>query len=196
MLSAGIDGYVKCFDFGKLKLTHPIRHPQPLLSVACSPCGTVLVVGSAKGKIYMGKKKKKTVDGEEEGGNSVSGGIDWILPAPEKPVLKPTYYRYFLRGQNEKAKDGDFVIAKPKKVKLVEHDNLLRKFRHKDALVSALIKNNTRSIVAVMEELVTRRKLVRCIANLETDELGQSVGVFVSQCNFAKICKVLAGGHK
>jgi hypothetical protein len=41
--------------------------PQPLLSVACSPCHTVLVVGSTKGKIYMSKKKTKTVDEEEEG---------------------------------------------------------------------------------------------------------------------------------
>jgi EamA domain-containing membrane protein RarD len=48
---------------------------------------------------------------------------------------------------------------------------LLRKFMHKDALVSALIENSTRRIVAVMEELVIRRKLVRCIRNLEKDEL-------------------------
>jgi U3 small nucleolar RNA-associated protein 15 len=131
----------------------------------------VLVAGSAKGKIHISKKKMKTVDAEEEGSNSVNGDIDWVLPAPEKPVLKPNYYRYFLRGQNEKAKDDDFVIAKPKKVKIAEHDKLLRKFMHKDALVLALIKNNMRSIVAVMEELVTRRKLVRCIGNLEKDNL-------------------------
>ncbi|GJN31569.1 hypothetical protein PR202_gb19983 [Eleusine coracana subsp. coracana] len=172
LLSAGIDGYVKCFDFGKLKLTHSIRHPQPLLSVACSPCGTVLVAGSAKGKIYMGKKKKKTVDEEEEESKGVSGDIDWVSPAPRKRELRPSNYRYFFRGQNEKAKDGDFVIARPKKVKLAEHDKLLRKFRHKDALVSALVKKNTRSIVSVMEELVTRRKLVRSIVNLGTVELG------------------------
>jgi U3 small nucleolar RNA-associated protein 15 len=193
LLSAGIDGYVKCFDFGKLKLTHSIRHPQPLLSVACSPCGTVLVAGSAKGKIYMSKKKTKTMDEEEEGIKSVSGDIDWVLPAPEKPVLKPNYYRYFLRGQNEKAKGGDFVIAKPKKVKIAEHDKLLRKFMHKDALVSALIKNNTRSIVAVMEELVTRRKLVRCIGNLEKDELGLLLEFLFRNATLPRYARFLLG---
>ncbi|PUZ69137.1 hypothetical protein GQ55_2G085900 [Panicum hallii var. hallii] len=172
LLSAGIDGYVKSFDFGKLKITHSLRHLQPLLSVACSPCGTVLVAGSAKGKIYMGKRKKKAVDEEDEGKKAGSGEIDWVSPEPEKPVLRPNYYRYFLRGQNEKAKEGDFVIEKPKKVKVAEHDKLLRKFRHKDALVSALVKNNPRSAVSVMEELVARRKLVRCIGNLDTEELG------------------------
>jgi U3 small nucleolar RNA-associated protein 15 len=172
LLSAGIDGYVKCFDFGKLKITHSLRHPQPLLSVACSPCGNVLVAGSAKGKIYMGKRKKKAVDEDDEVKKVGSGEIDWVSPKPEKPVLKPNYFRYFLRGQNEKAKEGDFVIEKPKKIKIPEHDKLLRKFRHKEALVSALVKNNARSTVAVMEELVARRKLVRCIGNLDTEELG------------------------
>lgn len=171
LLSAGIDGYVKSFDFGKLKIMHSLRHPQPLLSVACSPCGSVLVAGSAKGKVYMGKRKKKALD-EEKGRKAVSGEIDWVSPEPEKPVLKSNYFRYFLRGQNEKAKEGDFVIEKPKKVKCAEHDRLLRKFRHKDALVSALAKNNPRSAVAVMEELVARRKLVRCLGNLDTEELG------------------------
>lgn len=75
-----------------------MRHPQPLLSVACSPCGTVLVAGSAKGKIYMGKRKKKAVDEEDEGTKAGSGEIDWVSPEPEKPVLKPNYFRYFLRG--------------------------------------------------------------------------------------------------
>ncbi|CAL5089422.1 unnamed protein product [Urochloa decumbens] len=172
LLSAGIDGYVKCFDFGKLKMTHSLRHPQPLLSVACSPCGTVLVAGSAKGKIYMSKRKNKAVDDADEDKRAGNGEIDWASPEPEKPVLRPNYYRYFLRGQNEKAKEGDFVIEKPKKVKIAEHDKLLRKFTHKGALVSALAKYNPRSAVAVMEELVARRKLVRSIGNLDMDELG------------------------
>lgn len=172
LLSAGIDGYVKSFDFGKLKMTHSLRYPQPLLSVACSPCGSVVVAGSAKGKIYLGNRRKKAVDEEEEGRKSVGGEIDWVSPEPEKSVLRPNYFRYFRRGQNEKAKEGDFVIAKPKKVKIAEHDKLLRKFRHKDALVSALAKNNPRSVVAVMEELVARRKLMRCVGNLDNEELG------------------------
>uniref|UniRef100_A0A0D9WWW2 U3 small nucleolar RNA-associated protein 15 C-terminal domain-containing protein n=1 Tax=Leersia perrieri TaxID=77586 RepID=A0A0D9WWW2_9ORYZ len=171
LLSAGIDGYVKCFDYGELKLTHSMRYPKELLSLACSPCGTVLVAGSSKGVIYMGKRKKKLGQDEEEG-KGVGGEFDWTTPKPGKPRLGPSNYRYFLRGQNAKPKEGDFVIQKPKKVKFAEHDKLLRKFRHKDALVAALAQNNPRSIVAVMEELVARRKLVRCIGNLDKEELG------------------------
>ncbi|KAL6639562.1 hypothetical protein ACP70R_023292 [Stipagrostis hirtigluma subsp. patula] len=193
LLSAGIDGYVKIFDYGNLKITHSIRHPQPLLSVACSPCGSVLVAGSAKGKIYMGKRKKKSVGEEEEGRKAISGDIDWVSPEPEKPVLRPNYFRYFLRGQNEKAKEGDFVIEKPKKVKIAEHDKLLRKFRHKDALVSALVKNNPRSVVAVMEELVARRKLVRCIGNLGTEELGLLLEFLYRNATLPRYARFLLG---
>ncbi|XP_006657569.1 protein SLOW WALKER 1 [Oryza brachyantha] len=171
LLSAGSDGYVKCFDYGELKLTHSMRYPMELLSLACSPCGTVLVAGSSKGVIFMGRRKKKQTEDDEEEGKGVGGEFDWAPPKPEKTRLTPSSHRYFLRGQNAKAKKGDFVIEKPKKVKFAEHDKLLRKFRHKDALVSALAQKNPRSAVAVMEELIARRKLVRCIGNLQTKEL-------------------------
>ncbi|CAN6171425.1 unnamed protein product [Urochloa humidicola] len=193
LLSAGIDGYVKCFDFGKLKMTHSLRHPQPLLSVACSPCGAVLVAGSAKGKIYMSKRKNKAGDEEGEEKRVDSGEIDWVSPEPAKPVLKPNYYRYFLRGQNEKAKEGDYVIEKPKKVKIAEHDKLLKKFRHKEALVSALVKNNPRSAVAVMEELVVRRKLVISIGNLDTDELGLLLEFLRRNATLPRYARFLVG---
>jgi len=172
LLSAGSDGYVKSFDYGQLKITHSMRYPKQLLSVACSPCGTVLVAGSSKGDIFVRRRKKAVIEEEEQGGEAVSGVLEWASCNPKKQVLKPSYYRNFRRGQNEKPKQGDFVIAKPKKVKIAEHDKLLRKFRHNDALVSALAMNNPRSVVAVMEELVARRKLVRCIGNLDADQLG------------------------
>ncbi|KAL6986935.1 hypothetical protein U1Q18_012697 [Sarracenia purpurea var. burkii] len=47
------------------------------------------------------------------------------------------------------------------KVKLAEHDKLLKKFDHKEALVSALKGKNPENVVAVMEELVARKKLLR-----------------------------------
>jgi U3 small nucleolar RNA-associated protein 15 len=191
LLSAGSDGYVKSFDYGELKITHSMRYPKQLLSVACSPCGTVLVAGSSKGDIFV-RRRKNAPEEEEQGGKAV-GVFDWTSPKPEKQALKPSYYRYFRRGQNEKAKQGDFVIEKPKKVKIAEHDKLLRKFRHKDALVSALAKNNPRSVVAVMGELVARRKLVRCIGNLDVDELGVLLEFLHRNATLPRYARLLLG---
>ena len=174
---------------------HSMRYPKQLLSVACSPCGTVLVAGSSKGDIFV-RRRKKAVEEEEEG-KVVSGVFDWTSPKPEKQALKPNNYRYFRRGQNEKAKQGDFVIERPKKAKIAEHDKLLRKFRHKDALVSALAKNNPRSVVAVMEELVARRKLVICIANLDVVELGFLLEFLHRNATLPRYARLLLGvGNK
>ena len=57
-------------------------------------------------------------------------------------------------------------------MKLAEHDKLLKKFRHKEALVSVLGNKNPENVVAVMEELVARRKLLKCVENLDNEELG------------------------
>ncbi|KAH0643423.1 hypothetical protein KY290_023912 [Solanum tuberosum] len=43
---------------------------------------------------------------------------------------------------------------------------------HKEALLAALNGKNPANVVAVMEELVARKKLMRCVSNLETEELG------------------------
>ncbi|KAL5198760.1 hypothetical protein ABZP36_002272 [Zizania latifolia] len=193
LLSAGSDGYVKSFDYGQLKLTHSMRYPMELLSLACSPCGTVLVAGSSKGVIFMGRRKKKPADEDEEEGKGVGGEFDWAPPKPAKPPLTPANYRYFIRGQNAKPKEGDFVIAKPKKVKFAEHDKLLRKFRHKDALVSALAKKNPKNVVAVMEELVARRKLVRCIGNLGIEEIGLLLEFLQRNATLPRYARFLMG---
>ena len=61
-------------------------------------------------------------------------------------------------------------------MKLGEHDKLLKKFRHKEALVSVLNGKNPENVVAVMEELVSRRKLLKCVSNLDNEELGLLLG--------------------
>jgi U3 small nucleolar RNA-associated protein 15 len=64
------------------------------------------------------------------------------------------------------------MVVRPKKVKLAKHDKLLKKFRHKEVLVSMLGSKSQENVVAVMEELVARRKLLKCVENLDNEELG------------------------
>ncbi|WOK96376.1 hypothetical protein Cni_G05083 [Canna indica] len=172
LLSVSIDGYMKSFDFAAFKITHTMRYPAQLLSVGFSPSGTARVVGTSNGVIYMGTKKKR----QEENGTRAVTEFGEYLPEPEKQVLRPTNFRYFHRGKSEKPRDTDYIIERAPKVKLAEHDKLLKKFRHKEALVVALSKKNPTSIVAVMEELVARKKLIKCVANLDVDELELLLG--------------------
>ncbi|GLT42541.1 hypothetical protein SLA2020_165340 [Shorea laevis] len=61
-----------------------------------------------------------------------------------------------------------------KKGKLAEHDKLLKKFRHEEALASAsaLGGKNPGNMVAVREELVARKKLKKCVWSLHSEGLG------------------------
>ncbi|KAI3873512.1 hypothetical protein MKX03_009422 [Papaver bracteatum] len=157
LLSVGLDGYMKVFDYSALKITHSMRYPAPLLSVGVSSDSSVRVIGTSNGVIYAGKKKKKDVDG-------VSGkelGEYSISSVPEKRAFRPTSFRYFQRSQSEKPYRGDYLIKRQAKVKATEHDKLLRKFKHKEALVTVLNGKSPHDMVAVMEELVARKKLLK-----------------------------------
>lgn len=168
ILSVALDGYMKVFDYAKLKITHSMRFPEPLLSVGFSRDCSTRVIGTSKGNLYIGRRKTK-VENEE-----VVGGMQWKIvdDEPSKKVLRPSYFRYFQRGQNLKPSEGDYLIKRPKKVKMAEFDKFLKKFRHREALVAALNKRNPESVVAVMEELVARKKLMKCVSNLDVEELG------------------------
>lgn len=183
ILSVSIDGYLKCFDFASFKVTHSMRYPAQLLSVGFSPDGLSRVVGAANGTIYIGKKKKKK---ESEAAEVVSE-FSAFLPKPEQKLSK---FRYF---RNNKPVEGDYVVKKTKKVKLAEHDKLLKKFRHKDAFVSVLNGKKPSSVVAVMEELVARKKLLRCVENLDLDELGLLLGFLHKYATMPRYARLLMG---
>ncbi|KAI3460848.1 hypothetical protein Pfo_017511 [Paulownia fortunei] len=172
ILSVSLDGYMKVFDYAKFKITHSMRFPEPLLSVGFSPDCSTRVIGTSKGTLYIGRRKVK-VESEDLGDCVGWGGVE---DEPQRKVLRPSYFRYFHRGQNQKPSEGDYLIKRPKKVKFAEYDKLLKKFRHKEALVAALNGKNPENVVAVMEELVARKKLLKCISNLDTEELGLLLG--------------------
>ncbi|KAI3676491.1 hypothetical protein L1987_86101 [Smallanthus sonchifolius] len=190
ILSVSLDGYLKVFDYSTLKITSSTRFPSSLMSVAFSPDCNTRVVGSANGVLYAGKRKTNE--------NIESVGSEWgkhigfgAIEEPEKRVLRPSYFRYFHRGQNEKPAKGDYLIMRPKRLKLAEHDKLLKKFLHKEALVSALKAKNPENVVAVMEELVSRKKLLKCVSNLGVDELGLLMGFLHKYCTMPRYAGVL-----
>ncbi|XP_065847112.1 protein SLOW WALKER 1 [Euphorbia lathyris] len=167
IMSVGLDGYMKVFDYAKMKVTHSMRYPAPLMSIGVSPDCMVRAIGTSNGTIFCGRRKKENE--EEKGVGDFMGLMN--TEEPRRRVLRPSYFRYFHRSQSEKPSEGDYLVMKHKIVKLAEHDKLLKKFRHKEALVSVLSRKNPEDVVAVMEELVARRKLLKSVTNLDEDEL-------------------------
>ncbi|CAN0857599.1 Protein SLOW WALKER 1 [Linum grandiflorum] len=197
ILSVGLDGYMKVFDYAKMKVTHSTRYPAPLMSIAVSPDGKRRAIGTSNGMIFAGKKKvNKDEDGVVEGSEYGilkglgSGGDEQEM---RRRVLRPTNFRYFQRSQGEKANEGDYVVSRKKKVKLAEHDKLLKKFRHKEAFVSVLGSKDPENVVAVMEELVARRKLIKCVMNLEEEELGLLLSFLYRYATMPRHSQLLMG---
>ncbi|XP_057426874.1 protein SLOW WALKER 1 [Lotus japonicus] len=194
IMSVGLDGYLKVFDYASMKVTFSMRFPAPLLSVAYSPDCSTRVIGTSNGIIYAGKRKMKE---EKEGENEESeSSLFWrIRPVEhvEKQVLKPSNFRYFHRGQGDKPREGDYLVMRPKKVKLAQHDKLLKKFRHGEALVSVLESKNPGNVVAVMEELVARRKLLRCVSDLDSEKLEMLLVFLHRYCTEPRYSSLLMG---
>ena len=159
LITASLDGYVKVFDFSAFKITHSTRFPSMLVSVAFSPAGNVLVAGTSNGTIYIGRKKAVKDDSE----NHEVG----IVRRP----LRPSNFRYFQRGQSEMPSATDIVVKQTRRVKLAEHDRLLKKFEHGRAILSALESRNPRLVMALMQELVARKKLMACVRGMDAEGL-------------------------
>ncbi|CAN8327882.1 unnamed protein product [Cochlearia groenlandica] len=194
ILSVALDGYMKVFDYGRAKVTYSMRFPAPLMSLGLSPDCSTRVIGGSNGMVFAGKKKKRK-DDEGEMKKSISL---WSVNSQEESrrrALRPTYFRYFHRGQSEKPSEDDFMVKEKKKgAKLTKHDKLLKKFRHKEALVSVLEeKKPANVVVAVMEELVARRKLMKCVSNLEEGELGMLLGFLQRYCTVQRYAGLLMG---
>ncbi|PRQ19303.1 putative transcription factor WD40-like family [Rosa chinensis] len=207
ILSVALDGYMKVFDYAKMKVTHSMRFPAPLMSVGFSPDCMTRVIGTSNGIIYAGRRKNKedVESGSDEeltkyerrlkklgSGNAL--GLGPVAEEPRIRVLKPTSFRYFRRGQSEKPSERDYLVMRRKKVKLGEHDKLLKKFRHKEALVSVLGRTkNPENAVAVMEELVSRKKLLKCVSNLDLEELGMLLMFLQRYSTMPRYSRLLMG---
>ncbi|KAL6176192.1 hypothetical protein ACLB2K_052827 [Fragaria x ananassa] len=207
ILSVALDGYLKVFNYAKMRVTHSMRFPAPLMSVGFSPDCMTRVIGTSNGMIYAGRRKSKedVESGSDEEatkyerrlkrlGSRNALGLGPVAEEPRMRVLKPTSFGYFHRGQSEKPSERDYLVMRPKKVKLGEHDRLLKKFRHKEALVSVLGKSkNPENAVAVMEELVSRKKLLKCVSNLDLEELRVLLLFLQKHCTMPRYGRLLMG---
>ncbi|ERN05721.1 protein SLOW WALKER 1 isoform X1 [Amborella trichopoda] len=172
LLSVSIDGYLKVFDYMSFKVVHTAKFPASLLSVGMSPSSSCRVAGSSNGRFFIGKRKGHKVEPKKDGPDELMLPIEGVGEENGKwAPTKPWHRGYFQRGQTEKHSEGDLVVNQPKRVRVPQHDKLLRKFHHKEAFVSALNSNNPEVVVPVMEELVARKAMVRSVMNLDLEEL-------------------------
>mmetsp|Transcript_38583 Transcript_38583/g.109118 ORF Transcript_38583/g.109118 Transcript_38583/m.109118 type:complete len:511 (-) Transcript_38583:107-1639(-) len=142
LLSGSLDGHVKVYELDTFKVTHASKYPAPILSLGLSPDNSLLAVGMADGNLSLRRHRRPS--GEP------------VVSNRRHPRLTAANYRFFIRGQSEKASRGDFVIARRRKAKLAPFDRLLRRFHYRDALDTALATKRPEVVATVLEELAQR----------------------------------------
>eukprot|EP00249_Psilotum_nudum_P015402 c25310_g1_i1 orf=329-1921(-) len=172
LLTASLDGHVKVYELNKFKVTHASKYAAPILSMDVSLSNMTMAVGTSTGLLFV-RQRKNLVQCEDSKIDQV--GIDGLQTTQRSTgkgrILRSNNYRYFLRGQTERASDGDYYVLRRRKLRFAEHDKLFRRFRYKEALMASLRTSNPTVVVAVMEELVTRRGLISAISNLDASSL-------------------------
>ncbi|MCO5597406.1 hypothetical protein L7F22_051482 [Adiantum nelumboides] len=168
LLTGSLDGHVKVFDINEFKVIHASKYDSPIMSMDLSQTMFTMAVGTSEGKLFIRQKKK--VAAAEGLDRKVTSSVIYEEPKFET-VLRPSNYRYFLRGRTEKAAEEDFYVARQQRLRLAEHDRYLRKFQYKDALVSSLKTFDPTVVLAVMEELIRRQGLISAISNLDSSSL-------------------------
>ena len=76
-----------------------------------------------------------------------------------KPQLTAATYRYFIRGQSDKAAADDFKVSQQKRIQLKAYDKLLKSFQYREALDAAISTNRPEVVGSIVEELAARSGL-------------------------------------
>jgi U3 small nucleolar RNA-associated protein 15 len=142
ILSAGLDGHVKIYDSATYKVTHGLKYTAPLMSIAVSVDNRRLAVGMADGISSIRRREDRS-------------GDDSQIHQRLTPVGGSQ--KHFKRGRHAQADSGsDFVVEKAKKIKLQDHDKMLKKFDYGGALDAALETRNVVTVCSLLEELEYR----------------------------------------
>jgi U3 small nucleolar RNA-associated protein 15 len=168
LMSGGLDRHVKIYDLATYKVTHGLKFPAPLLSLAISPDDAVLATGTADSSLTLRRRRRRRSSKEDEDAAADN------LRTPRTGTLA-----YMNRGTGSAAAaaaaEGNVAVSVasggvPKKVRLKAYDQLLRKFRYREALDQALATRNPAVVVSLLEELENRQGL--SIALSGRDEAG------------------------
>ena len=76
-----------------------------------------------------------------------------------KPQLTAATYRYFIRGQSDKAAADDFKVSQQKRIQLKAYDKLLKSFQYREALDAAISTDRPEVVSSIVEELAARSGL-------------------------------------
>jgi len=151
LVAGSLDGYVKAYELDSFQVTYAGKYAAPVTAVGVSPDGSTLAVGMADGVLSL--KKHTKLDPTDPDAAPAED------QRPKRQWLTQHNYKYFVRGQGERAGEDAHVVHKERRAKLQQYDRLLRKFRHREALDAALETGNPVTVDAVLTAVSQRGAL-------------------------------------
>ncbi|EST08951.1 WD40 repeat [Kalmanozyma brasiliensis GHG001] len=154
VLTGGLDHLVKVYDPAQeFKVTHTMRYPSPVLSMAVSPDESHIAVGMADGTLCVRKRDVKASELERR--------------ESSRAAMNAGAYEFFLQGKaaasnlpsavNVRKTTDDIRVDSVRRRKLQDYDRFLKAFRYADALDASLRKGVAPSVTfGLILELIHR----------------------------------------
>lgn len=147
VLSAGLDHLVKVYDpADDMRVTHTMRYPSPILSMAVSPDESHIAVGMADGTLCVRKRELRASEVEGR--------------ARRRSALHTGAYEHF-NARSERAsaatRADELSVEHTRRQRLRQYDRLLKAFRYRDALDASLQHGVPAAVTfALISELMRR----------------------------------------
>ena len=170
LLTSSLDHQVKIMNVSDFTITHSIKYPSPILSVALSPDDEHLVTGMVSGLLCIKKKKAEVAPVIPDALKvNISPASVWALGAANaQEVLsrheldmksRPGTAKFFLRGRHKMPSSQDLVVKFERKQKILEFESHLKQFEYAAALDSVFARHTSPEIVVtLLDELRSREK--------------------------------------
>ncbi|WFD22888.1 U3 small nucleolar RNA-associated protein 15 [Malassezia equina] len=153
LLSGGLDHLVKVYDPAQdYRVTHTMRYPAPILSLAVSPDESHIAVGMSDGTLCIRKRQLKASELESR--------------ERRRAAFRTGAYEHFLdAGQastgperaSAATRQDELSVESTRRQRLKQYDQLLKAFRYRDALDASLQQGVPAGVTfALIMELIRR----------------------------------------
>jgi U3 small nucleolar RNA-associated protein 15 len=177
LLTGALDGHVKIYDTATWAVTHGVKYPAPVLSLAVSPDEKQIAVGMVGGLLSIRTRRaggeKDLVKEKERAMDLIMKGID---PRAAEKKGKSANKARKLKGLDYKGEEEEMVIddTRVKRKKERKFEIALRKGLYSEALDNVLGiagKEEPAMVLTVVKELVYRNAVSKALQNRDEEGL-------------------------
>ncbi|KAJ4461732.1 putative U3 small nucleolar RNA-associated protein 15 [Paratrimastix pyriformis] len=177
LITGGLDGFLKVHSLADYRVTHAMKYPGPVASLALSPANEHLVVGMSLPMLSIRRRDRAEEDDLGALTRTLGPGEDIrrdpalsMRPLPAEEGEDGTG-RYFARKKNVVTDQDDFLVEAHRRKRLQPYEALLKRFQYRAALDAALATRNPLVVVSLVAELLQRGGLIIALSARNDEQL-------------------------